>query len=298
MQEILKEFNNVHPLLKFTMEEETQMKLNFLDMTIIRQNNTILTKWYRKKQNSDQILDYRTNHPIKQKKGTAIGYIDRALQLTSPQLRPEMIKHTKHLLEINHYPINVIKALIKERTHKLYNSKTIKSRTENNTTKVTIPFIGNTSYKLKNILKDHNLEVVHRPQNQVKQVFSRLKAITPSKKKSNIVYSIPCKDCGKEYIGQTSQRLQDRINSHKYTKTASTALNKHRTTENHEFDYEKTRILTTQGNRKLREIHEMFHIQANLENTVNDRHDVKQLSLFYLPLLKNPRKTNEKEKLN
>ncbi|XP_071578645.1 uncharacterized protein [Temnothorax nylanderi] len=45
---ILKVFNDYHPRLKFTYEIENNGSLNFLDTTVIRNGNTLLTNWYRK----------------------------------------------------------------------------------------------------------------------------------------------------------------------------------------------------------------------------------------------------------
>lgn len=163
-------------------------------------------------------------------------------------------------------------------------------------TRIPIPYTKNLSHKITKILKPHNIELVHKPQNQIKEIFTKLKTSTPKSKKSNLVYSIPCKNCDKQYIGQTSQSLHDRLNAHKYTKNATTALNKHKKTKKHEFDYDETKILTIEPRRRQREIWEMIHIQSNLEKTVNDRQDVKQLSQFYVPLLKKPTQQEEEDK--
>lgn len=41
----------------------------------------------------------------------------------------------------------------------------------------------------------------------------------------------------------TTQYLDNRINGHKYTKNASTALHKHETNEKYEFDFQNTKII-------------------------------------------------------
>lgn len=84
----------------------------------------------------------------------------------------------------------------------------------------------------------------------MKNKFSRLKATTSKFKKSNLVYSIPCEDCNKQYIGQTSQRLHDGLNDYKCTKNAARDLNNHKKTKNYEFDHKDTKILTTEPKRE------------------------------------------------
>ena len=48
----IKYLNSIDPYLKFTMENEIQEKLNFLDVTICKHNNRIITSWYRKSSNT------------------------------------------------------------------------------------------------------------------------------------------------------------------------------------------------------------------------------------------------------
>ncbi|XP_045460449.1 uncharacterized protein LOC123670910 [Harmonia axyridis] len=223
MQHILQDFNGAHTLLQFTIEEEKDRTLDFLDMTLINRDNKILTKWKNKKQNSDRILDYYSNHHTGQIRGTIIGYIDRALKLTSPELRPKIIIELKERLIKNNYPTKMTTPIINERIHRLHNLRTTEENKEQKT-RIPIPYTKNLSHKITKILKPHNIELVHKPQNQLKEIFTKLKNSTPKSKKSNVVYSIPCKDCDKQYIGQTSQRLHDRLNAHKYTKNATTEL--------------------------------------------------------------------------
>lgn len=45
---VLTTFNSYHPRLKFTYEIETNGSINFLDTTVIRENNKLITNWYRK----------------------------------------------------------------------------------------------------------------------------------------------------------------------------------------------------------------------------------------------------------
>lgn len=66
--------------------------------------------------------------------------------------------------------------------------------------------------------KIYNIEVCHKSYNQTSKHFSKLKTKTPTNKKSNVVYEIPCKNCNGVYIGQTSQYLEKRMQVYKYDK--------------------------------------------------------------------------------
>lgn len=66
-------FNNYHPKLKFSIEIEQDNKNPFLDTLIIRENNQLITDWYRKPIRSDVYLNYHSHHPLSQKVNTALG---------------------------------------------------------------------------------------------------------------------------------------------------------------------------------------------------------------------------------
>ena len=68
IESTLTALNNFHPKLKFTAETETNGRLAYLDILVIRNtNNTMDTDWYRKNTTSTRILNYYSNHPNYQK---------------------------------------------------------------------------------------------------------------------------------------------------------------------------------------------------------------------------------------
>jgi len=69
-------FNSLHPRLQFTVEIGGEL-LNFLDIIIIKNNNHLEFNWYHKPTFSGRYLNYLSQHPISQKKGTIIGMVDR-----------------------------------------------------------------------------------------------------------------------------------------------------------------------------------------------------------------------------
>ena len=69
--------NSLDPHLKFTMENEMQEKLNFLDVTISKQNNKIITSWYRKSSNTLNFTSWNSfglkTHKINTVKATGVA---------------------------------------------------------------------------------------------------------------------------------------------------------------------------------------------------------------------------------
>ncbi|MBV2145435.1 MAG: GIY-YIG nuclease family protein, partial [Wolbachia endosymbiont of Pissodes strobi] len=124
----------------------------------------------------------------------------------------------------------------------------------------------------------------HKSHNLLNSLFTKLKPKTPVMKNSNVVYSIPCENCPSTYIGMTSQLLKNRLNGHKYTKNASTALDKHQKNEKHCFNFNKTQILNKDQNYQKLIIKEMIEIKKD-KNAINDRTDIGGLSNIYNNLI-------------
>jgi hypothetical protein len=70
IHDILDDFNKIHPKLVFTAEQETDHKLNFLDITIHRIPNNWKFAIYRKPTFTDTIIPYDSNHPHQHKYAT------------------------------------------------------------------------------------------------------------------------------------------------------------------------------------------------------------------------------------
>ena len=79
LNSILNKFNSIHNRLQFTIEISTNGRINFLDTTLIKNNNVILFNWYQKPSYSGRYLNYFSQHPMSQKIGIIYGLIDRIL---------------------------------------------------------------------------------------------------------------------------------------------------------------------------------------------------------------------------
>ena len=283
-QAILDKFNSYHNKLQFTIETEKQNKIAFLDLTLHHKNNNIKTEWYTKETWSSRYLNYNSQHPMSQKKSVIIGLADRAIKLSCPEYRENSIKKAKEALKLNHYPEKLINTIFKERIHKFYNQNPQKN-TSKKQNYLSLPYIPGLSEKIKNTFEQHNITIAHKGHNLLKSNFSKLKSKIPDNKKSHIVYQIPCKNCDSVYIGQTSQYLKNRVNSHKFDKTNKTALTTHTQEKKHSFDFENIKILRTENHTKKREIYETIEIQKNKKN-INFKTDTKGLSKIYSNIIR------------
>ena len=68
IDDILHTINNTTENIKFTKEEEKNSQLAFFGVLLTRTDDgTIITQVYLKKTHTDQILNFNSNHPTKQK---------------------------------------------------------------------------------------------------------------------------------------------------------------------------------------------------------------------------------------
>ena len=272
INEILNIFNSFHCRLQFTLENEENKSLKFLDMMLKREGNRIIKSWLPK-QNEGRYLDFNSQSPYAHKCNTAIALIDRAIKLSDCKNRPAAIKMVKNILRINHYPYWFVRKLLQARVNKLYN--TLQTTKNNDIKYASTPYIPGLSEKVNKIMLKHNTQLAFKPRDKIKQrVFSKLKDPIPPGKQKNVVYLIPCgTDDEKVYVGQTGRKLETRVTEHKNDAKkgeAKSGLSQHTIQEGHIFDFNNTRILEQIENQESRTTAEMFHIKILGENkTVN-----------------------------
>jgi len=62
--DILNSFNNYHHKLKFTIEKEIDNQISFLDLKLIKINNSIIIDWYHKETFSGRYVNFYSQQPL------------------------------------------------------------------------------------------------------------------------------------------------------------------------------------------------------------------------------------------
>ena len=73
----LNAINGLHPALKFTLEEEKDGKLPFLDMLIIREGRSLSSTWYSKPTDRGLLMNYHALAPRRYKCSVVAGFVYR-----------------------------------------------------------------------------------------------------------------------------------------------------------------------------------------------------------------------------
>ena len=288
--------NSINENIKFTLEYSDNNKIPYLDILIIKcDNGKVLTDYYQKPTSSGRILNFKSNHPMLQKTGTAYGLISRIYTLSSAQFIKNNTKLIYKILNNNNYPNNLINKLINK-----YNNKNVTKNTNNTAIKPTtitkyhgLIYEKHLTENINKLLRkqDPGIKLGFKPNNTVGQIHNNPKQAIDKLKKNGIVYEIQCEDCNKTYIGQTGQLLKNRMAGHKSdfklknTKTDHTAATQHMIDTHHIFNIKTPTILHSKNHFFKRQILETLYIHKNREKTVNIRSDLDKMQPAYTQLI-------------
>jgi len=217
---ILNAFNNFHPRLQFTLEVGGK-KINFLD-TIILDQNRLKIDWYHKPMFSGRFLNYWSQHPLSQKRGTILGLVNRAFLLSYPEFHEKNLEFVITILFNNDYTLIFIFKVMTDRIKSLVNKKTFKQNKtsqETNETKTTkwftILYKGNFFEKFKGVIVGTKLKLAYHSLNKLNKFIKVQKDPLSNLQKKNVVYKICCNDCDASYVGQTGRLLKTRVVEHR-----------------------------------------------------------------------------------
>jgi len=287
---LLKDFNSFHPRLSFTTEVGGD-RLSFLDLTLTREGNGLITNWHTKPTFSGRFLNFNSQHPFAHKKGTIIGLVDRVLRLSHPKFHKENLDRVIKILLDNGYPLFLIFNTIRRRIFlRLNHSQTSqKEAIAKQTQFFTIPFVSTIAKKLVKYFKSISFtNLAFTCFNKLNNIIKAHKDVPPCLARTNVVYKISCSECEATYVGQTKRTLGTRIGEHrshiKRNSAQPSVITDHRLATNHEFDWENVKILDVERNYKKRLISEMIHIKKQ-KSGLNSQQDTDLLDPIYNDLL-------------
>ena len=223
----LQHLNSQQPTIRFTMKIEKDNTIRFLDTSVSRDSNGLLTTTvYRKPTHTDQYLAYDSHHPQSVKRGIVKCLFDRAKHLTSkPSAISEEKKHLSSVLVSNGYPSSFVRKLTKT-TKPIAN----KEPTQKFKSTLVLPYIKGVSEVLRRCLQQQGIRTVLKSDTTLRSHLVRPKDALEPTKRDGVVYKIPC-ECGKVYIGETGRAMQDRIKEHdrdiRLARTQNSAVSEH-----------------------------------------------------------------------
>ena len=114
----------------------------------------------------------------------------------------------------------------------------------------------------------------------LKSIFlPKLKGKDENKNRKNLIYSIPCVDCDKVYIGETSRMKETRMNEHKAkvkSLSSDSKIVEHILEHKHNFDFSNASTIALETDWRKRVIKESIMTQKTLGRAINDtKHTIR-----------------------
>ena len=116
INKILETLNSYHKNIKYIIEIETENKILFFDVLLIRNNSLRSTKVYRKNTNTDIYINWKSFAPNYWKWGTLKTLVIRAFDVCSTEeYLKEELEHMRTVFHHrNNYPLWVINKVIED----------------------------------------------------------------------------------------------------------------------------------------------------------------------------------------
>ena len=129
-----------------------------------------------------------------------------------------------------------------------------------------VPYIQGIAEPIMRIVNNCGIKVALKPIQTLGHIFAKPKDRVPTDRKTHAVYSIPCGDCKKEYLGQTKRQFCTRLKEHQRAVSnlcsSKSALAEHVCKTSHKIAWEDSKIITTNNRYGQRLCLEAWHINA------------------------------------
>ena len=209
--------NSICSHIQFTMENEHDFSLSFLDVLVSRnvckENNTtntsLTTTIYKKNTHTDRYLHYTSHHPKHQKltvTKTLLNRVETHISHTDKNQKSGELRNIRSTLQIIEFPIRAI-----------FSPKNTRSQTHNSQFKqfTSIPYVQGTSERIRQVLNEAGVGVAMRRVKTIRHILPSPTDPYTAEDKSCVVYQIPCSDCDYVYIDQTKRGHKSRLADHR-----------------------------------------------------------------------------------
>jgi hypothetical protein len=211
-----------HPNIRFTMEEEKNNVLPFLDVNVYRDADRFSSSVHRKETFSGVYMNFRSFLPTTYKSGLLSTLLYRAYSISSSfNSLHEEVEKLKKIFARNGYPSKFVDRCIFMFLNKIYEKRKTVATVAKKEFMIVLPFLGSTSLRTKNqlirsfreLLPFSKLKVVFKTSRRISSCFS-FKDKIPKSLMSGVIYKYTCAGCNSCYIGSTKRFWEKRLEEH------------------------------------------------------------------------------------
>lgn len=266
------------------METESNNQINFLDLTLIKNNGKIEFKIYRKPTTTSALIPFNSSHPFKHKLSAFHSMIYRALNIPmSPENKQTELDIIRQLATENKFPLSLINKIIRKHERRIFNQHLLSENPKKENTYRKFNYYGAINQKISKTLYKHNISCAVSQKQTLLNCLKNGKDPTCHLDK-NGVYLLKCDNCNASYIGETGRKLKTRIQEHiRDVKTSN--FGKHLSYNKHSFNnWNNAKLLHSQHKGTKLSLLEAYEIEKHRKSAdihlLND-----QLALNYQPIL-------------
>ena len=185
----------------------------FLDLNVHRTvEGKLETDVYRKPTHTDKYLSYDSHHPVSHKRSVAKTLLQRAESLPSnSDSQANEREYVLNILGENDYPKRFLNDCMRSPVCRNQNNSEGEISAKGY---AIVPYIQGVTEPIKRILSNCNIKVALKPYLTLGHIFAKPKDPVKTNQKTHAVYSIPCGDCEKEYLGQSKHQFGTRLKEH------------------------------------------------------------------------------------
>ena len=207
--------NKQHPKIQFTVEEEKDDQLPFLDVCVSKEGGRLLTSVYRKPTHTERYIPYHSHHHPRTTTGVLRCMRDRARSICHPTKMQQEMDHLNQVFQANGFPENLVKKTLTTHPPPLPETSEPQQQVDEAPKILCTPYIKGLSEKIAKVCAPLGVKPVFRPKKTLKRELMQVKNRTPEQKQTGVVYEIPCKDCPEVYVGETKRTLKVRLSEHR-----------------------------------------------------------------------------------
>jgi hypothetical protein len=220
LDQILKLYNTYHRSLQFTFEYPQNNQIPFLDCLISIHPNQIHFQHYVKPTQTDRSIHFTTYTPPRIKLANLKNEVRRIFKTTpDPHLAQQLIHSLKSKYFFYGFPLRQIDQIC---TLKWAQTPSKPYLTPAYT--LFAPYLGQISDQLTKIFRQYKIRYICTPTPNLQQHLTPPPPYPIAPTPSSYVYTLPCQQCDKAYIGCTSRgptRLQEHLRDIQNKKTSS-----------------------------------------------------------------------------
>ena len=208
--EFFEYLNTLHPSIKWTNETEKDNKIAIFDILILRTELGYDTTVYRKPAASDRYIHYTSAQAWKEKASAIYTLRERAHEYCNNEtLLAEELSYLLQVFIQNGYPENTVWRI-------LYQDKREKKQKEpfDVTKALHVPYHPRARRLYKILQEDFGLTISYKKTRTLGDILLKKGRQIEKQFRKNTVYSIPCAECPKKYVGQTTGTLKKRNREH------------------------------------------------------------------------------------